>query len=68
MNHRLPPITVRLDPETLTRIDNIVDHCQLIHPKGGHAHATHPYTRSDLIRHAITAGLDVLTDAEPIQL
>jgi len=68
MPPRTYPITIRLEPETLAAINLLLATAN--RPKNGQlAPPDPPYdSRSQVIRHAIRAGLDVLTDAPPIIL
>ncbi len=68
MSHRHKIISIRLDPETLKRLKRAAQlkpPLATFHP--GRAYHS-PYNRSQMIRHAINTGLDVLTQEPPLQL
>ena len=61
-------VTVRLDRETIVLLDQLQTDQTHLKTKRERKHDHAPYRRSELIRHAITAGLDVLTDQPAIKL
>lgn len=66
-----PPLTkvcVRLHPDQVKLLDALVKKGIIKPPRRNPPHKIKPSNRSTLIRHALTAGLDVLTDQEPLQL
>jgi hypothetical protein len=66
MPKNLTAVCVRLEPQTLRLLDGLQHttvHLPLLDTP---LSRTRPFNRSELIRHAITAGLDVLTsDPKP---
>lgn len=68
MNDPLTLVSVRLDQSTVETIDQIAaDPSQIsLRPKRGRP--TSPAKRSEIIRQAVIAGLDTLTNAEPLEL
>jgi len=64
MPRNLTPICVRLDPETLHLLNALQRNQRELELNRVPRETARPYNRSELIRHAITAGLDVLT-SEP---
>lgn len=68
MSNDLTLVTVRLDRETIVLLDQLQTDQTHLKTKRERKHARAPYRRSELIRHAITAGLDVLTEQPAIKL
>lgn len=61
-------ISVRLDRPTLDLLDKLQSEQTHLKTHREDKHRQKPYQRSELLRHAITAGLDVLTDQPPLKL
>jgi len=61
-------ISVRLDPATLQLLDHLVAHPRKLAADRRLAAMPTHYNRSDLIRHAVQAGLDLLTQSDPLKL
>lgn len=61
-------VCVRIDRETLELLDQLQTDQTHLKTKRERKHIRRHYSRSELIRHAITAGLDVLTDQPAIKL
>lgn len=61
-------ITVRVDQHTLDRITRLTQNQRPLAVRRETKHNRGPYRRSEVIRHAINAGLDVLTDEPPLKL
>lgn len=61
-------VTVRLDRQTIDLLDQLQTDQTHLRTNRERKHDHRPYQRSELIRHAITAGLDVLTDQPAIKL
>jgi len=61
-------VTVRLDRETIALLDQLQTDQTHLKINRERKHRRQPYQRSELIRHAITAGLDVLTDQPVLKL
>lgn len=61
-------ITVRLHRQQLALLHQLAADQTHLRTKRERKHDHGPYKRSELIRHAITAGLDVLTDQPAIKL
>lgn len=61
-------VTVRLHPETLALLDKLQTEQTHLNTTRETKHRANPYKRSELLRHAITAGLDVLTGQPPLIL
>ncbi len=68
MPKRFRLISVRLDQDTLYRLEILAGQYPRSRPdRRGPAYNDGP-TRSEMIRHAITTGLDVLTHQPPLKL
>lgn len=61
-------ISVRLDRPTLDLLDKLQSEQTHLKTRREAKHRQRPYQRSELLRHAITAGLDVLTDQPVLKL
>ena len=61
-------VTVRLDQHTIDLLDQLQAEQTQLATNRERKHIRSPYRRSELIRHAITAGLDVLTDQPALKL
>lgn len=61
-------VSVRIDRQTLELLDQLQSDQTHLKTRREFKHRRRPYRRSELLRHAITAGLDVLTEQPPIEL
>ena len=61
-------VSVRLDAETIKLLDQLQSDQTHLKTDRESKHRRRPYRRSELVRHAITAGLDVLTDQPVLKL
>lgn len=61
-------VSVRIDRQTLELLDQLQSDQTHLQTNREIKHHRRPYRRSELLRHAITAGLDVLTEQTPIEL
>lgn len=68
MPARLVMMSVRLDPYVIRELDTLREQYQKEKRTNPITGKQDKPTRSDLIRHAITAGIDTLLDNEPIEL
>lgn len=68
MQPNLCNVSVRLEPQTLETIDKIVTATRREATSRTLTYERRPYSRSELIRHAITTGLDVLTNQPALEL
>lgn len=61
-------VSVRIDRETLELLNQLQSDQTHLNTHREDKHRRRPYRRSELLRHAITAGLDVLTDQPSLEL
>lgn len=68
MPNDLTLVSVKLDRETIRLLDQLQTDQTHLNVHRERKHSRSPYRRSELLRHAITAGLDVLTDQPALKL
>ena len=68
MPRNLTIISVRLTPDTILLLDKLTADHSAIQRRNSRPDERVPYNRSQIIRHALTAGLDVLTQQPPLEL
>lgn len=66
MPQNLTLISVRLDPDTIKQLDKLVNHPGRFNYRAGRAGRPAAPTRSNVIRHALRTGIEVLSSLPPL--